>query len=93
MGVYLDTARNRLGRMIMCHMIADTPSELHGMAEFIGLKREWFQLLSFPHYDVSLSRKEIAVGRGVIILERREFHLKMKEIKLAIIAAKGKSGW
>jgi Protein of unknown function (DUF4031) len=74
MAVYLDNARNGFGRMVMCHMIADTEDELHAMAERIGLRREWYQGdASTPHYDVSLSRRALAVRHGAIVCERREF--------------------
>lgn len=82
MTVFVDSARNALGRMKMCHMIADTLAELHDMAEKIGMKREWFQEgASFPHYDVSLTRREKAVRLGAVELERRGIALKIRELR------------
>ncbi len=81
MAVYLDTARNKFGRMIMCHMIADTEEELHEMASKIGMKRSWFQSGRNNHYDVSLSRKKIAIENGAIVLNRREFVKKLREVR------------
>lgn len=72
MAVYVDKERNSFGRMVMCHMWADTFDELHNMASRIGMDRAWFQPLSFPHYDVSLSRRALAVRHGAIEVERRE---------------------
>lgn len=56
----------------MCHMISDTIEELHEMAQKIGLKREWFQPKSFPHYDLSKSKRESALSLGAIEIDRRE---------------------
>lgn len=63
MTVYVDDMRAPFGRMIMCHMIADTSKELHAMAARIGVARRWCQ---YPgtwkeHYDVCLSKREVAV--------------------------------
>jgi hypothetical protein len=70
--------------MIMCHMIADTPAELHAMAEQIGMRREWFQPDSFPHYDVCLMRRADAVHRGAIdVPTRRRFAMIMRHIRHA----------
>lgn len=80
--VYVDCARNQLYRMVMCHMIADTLDELHEMAEAIGMRREWFQPRSFPHYDVSLTRRSEAIRRGALVLERRQFVLKMRQLRV-----------
>jgi hypothetical protein len=79
MAVYVDTARNPFGRMIMCHMWADTAAELHQMAAEIGMKRAWYQApdmpgsrrVSFPHYDLSQTRRAAAIGKGAIELERQ----------------------
>lgn len=48
----------------MNHMLADSYVELHAMADAIGLKREWFQPLSSPHYDVSGSKRLEAIRKG-----------------------------
>lgn len=81
MAVYVDKARNPYGRMIMCHMVADTDDELHAMAARIGLRRAWFQgNASTPHYDVSLSVRARAIGFGALEVGRREL--------VAIIRAK-----
>lgn len=80
MAVYVDDARNPFGRMIMCHMWADTADELHQMAAAVGMKREWFQTpggpnrhrVSFPHYDLSQTRRAAAVRLGAIECGRRE---------------------
>lgn len=66
MTVYIDNARNRLGRMKMCHMIADNLDELHKMAEAIGMRRSWFQDKGIPHYDVCLMRRKKAIELGAI---------------------------
>ena len=93
MAVYVDTCRNSFGRMVMCHMWADTAAELHAMAAAIGMKRDWYQTpdgpnrapVSFPHYDVSQSRRKLAVQHGAIELERREAVDSRRSIRARII--------
>jgi hypothetical protein len=84
--VYVDAERNPFGRMVMCHMFADTADELHAMAAAIGMKREWYQhAASFPHYDVSLARKARAVALGARLVDRREGWRIRKPIRQRII--------
>jgi len=72
MPVYVDKARNGYGRMIMCHMVADTLDELHAMADAIGVKRKWFQPESRPHYDICQSKRRLAIWNGAIEIGRKE---------------------
>jgi hypothetical protein len=72
MTVYVDAVFIPYGRMKMCHMIADTEDELHAMADKIGLKREWFQGGSKPHYDVSKGKRIEAIRHGAIEVTVRE---------------------
>jgi hypothetical protein len=62
--------RAKYGRMIMCHMLADSTEELHQMADKIGMKREWFQSHSTPHYDISLTKRKLALQQGAIEIDR-----------------------
>jgi hypothetical protein len=89
MTVYVDGARNGFGRMVMCHMLADTPAELHAMADAIGMKRQWYQSpdkASFPHYDLSLSRRAVAIANGAKEITRQELSAYMKQVKARLIA-------
>jgi hypothetical protein len=51
-------------------MLADTIEELHAMADVIGLKREWFQPKSTPHYDVSITMRVRALQHGALVADR-----------------------
>jgi len=71
--VYVDKPIYRVGRMIMCHMVADTLDELHSMADKIGVDRRWFQSeASFPHYDICKSKRSKAVIFEAVEVGRRE---------------------
>jgi hypothetical protein len=65
--VYVDDMRAGYGRMVMCHMVADTEAELHEMADSIGVDRKWYQYphkSRYPHYDIALSKRALAVAAG-----------------------------
>lgn len=69
MTVYVDDMRARYGRMIMCHMIADTEAELHAMADRIGVARRWHQ---GDHYDIALSKRAAAIAAGAVEITQRQ---------------------
>lgn len=82
--MYVDRAIHAYGRMVMCHMIADDPDELHAMADRIGVARRWFQIsppASFPHYDVCKSKRALAVAHGAVACERDAFVVAMRRIR------------
>lgn len=72
MAVYVDTPRHRVGRMIMCHMLADSMEELLAMADQIGVARKWFQPESHPHFDICKAKRAKAVAAGAIEADRRQ---------------------
>lgn len=72
MAVYVDCGRIPYRRMIMSHMLADSPAELHMMADLIGIDRRWFQPLSTPHYDICQQRRALAIEAGAVVIGRRE---------------------
>lgn len=62
-----------------CHMFIELPrgdelpdfGALHSVARALGLKREWFQdKADMPHYDLTVSKREMAVKLGVTEVER-----------------------
>lgn len=73
MSVFVDDMRAPYGRMIMCHMIADTDEELHAMADKIGVSRRWHQKpgTRYSHYDICLEKRALAVKHGAIEIDRR----------------------
>lgn len=68
MTVYVDNMRASFGRMVMCHMVADTDEELHAMADRIGVARRWWQAppKHHSHYDIALSKRALAVSYGAV---------------------------
>lgn len=81
MAVYVDDVRHQFGRMVMCHIWADTLEELLEMVDKIGVQRKWIQghpSLSFGkhrdaswvHFDISLGRKKRAIELGAILTDK-----------------------
>lgn len=72
--VYVDDMQAGYGRMVMCHMVADTDDELHTMADRIGVARRWHQKNGTPHshYDICKAKRALAVEFGAVQIGRRE---------------------
>lgn len=75
MTVYVDDMRAKYGRLVMCHMLADTDDELHAMADRIGVARRWWQSprkTSGSHYDIALSKRALAIAAGAVQITWRQ---------------------
>jgi hypothetical protein len=77
MTVYVDDMKAKFGRMVMCHMLADSDDELHAMADTIGVARRWWQdpakkTVSGSHYDIALSKRSLAVAAGAVEITWRQ---------------------
>jgi hypothetical protein len=81
MSVYVDDARNPLGRMLMCHMIADSREELLSMASVLGLRPTDIQCEGTyrEHFDCCLSKRAMAVKvYGAIEISSRDLLNRMR---------------
>jgi hypothetical protein len=79
--VYVDEMRAKFGRMILCHMVADTEEELHAMAARIGMKPEWHQKPGsvHSHYDISLGKRRLAIHFGAVEINRSQLGQILKQ--------------
>lgn len=86
MPVYVGVPMWPFGRMIMCHMVADTEEELDEMADKIGVARRWKQaprrdkgVGSLVHYDIAKSKRQLALYHGAVPLNDIEAEAEVLE--------------
>lgn len=73
MTVFVDDMTAPHGRMVRCHLIADTDAELHEMADKIDVARRWFQdRPGGRHYDISLGKRALAIRHGAVQITLRQ---------------------
>lgn len=83
--VYIDDLNKRYKNgsitMIMCHMIADSHSELLDMADKIGLDRKHIQKegTQKEHFDVCKEYKHRAIKEGAVEIGKRELKTILNE--------------
>ena len=70
----------------MSHMAADTTEELLEMADRIDLPRRWLQNEGrrLEHFDISVSKRRLAVKNGAIEVTMRELVSTMRSSGEAI---------
>ena len=79
MAVYVDDMRRTYGRMVLCHMMADTDKELRAMATKIGVHQRWHQ---GDHFDICLQKRAMAVAAGAIEVTQRELVVMRKNFEV-----------
>ena len=88
MAVYVDNLRDYGWRHgPSCHLIADEVEELIEFAVAMGMREEWFQAKSTPHFDLTAAGRETAVANGAIELSQRELIQKLRELRKKRLAA------
>lgn len=90
MAVYVDDAFIEYGRMLMCHMIADSHEELVAMADMIAVPRKWIQNEGTwrEHLDVSKVKRNWAIKAGAIPISQRELAVRRRKKGLRIAVRK-----
>lgn len=79
MAIYVDDMRAIYGRMVMCHMMADTDEELRAIADRIGVRQRWHQ---GDHFDICLQKRALAVAAGAIEVTQRELVAIRKRLRM-----------
>lgn len=81
MSCYVDQAAFPFGRMIMCHLWADSLEELLVMVDRIGVERKWiqghptlsqprFRKASWVHFDIAKCKRAAAIEAGALETDR-----------------------
>lgn len=87
MAVYVDNVRIPWRGKEWCHLLADSLDELHLFAEGLGLRRAWFQRsASYPHYDITVSVRAMAIRSGAIAATRSEIISCAKKLKEELLS-------
>ena len=82
MAVYVDALRDYGWRHgPSCHLIGDSVEELIEFAESMGMRRDWFQAKSTPHFDLTADGRAVAVSMGAIELTNRQLIGKIRELR------------
>jgi hypothetical protein len=82
MAVYVDNEQIAWRGALWCHLVADTPDELHSFARRLGLQKSWFQSESiYPHYDITTTVRERALELGALDGDRSTMIACAKRLK------------
>lgn len=89
MSVYVGAAEWAFGRMVMCHMTADTTEELLATVDAIGVQRKWIQYPRTPneHFDICKSKRAGAIQFGAIEVDHAQ-EVAMRAAKIQALRSK-----
>lgn len=81
MALYVDDARNRYGRMLMSHMMADTPEELEAARLALGIPPTAIHHPGSPdeHMDLSQAKRQQAIGSLSAVPVTQRFLVRMRQ--------------
>ncbi len=92
MTCYVDTVRHYpdagLRFTDFCHLLADTPDELHAMAQALGLPRRIYQDHPWRwHYDLPAHLRDAAIALGAQSIEMHAVGALLKARRRAVRGA------
>ena len=65
----------------ICHLVADSPDELHEFAKKLGVSSEWFEPHSkCPYYNLTGNRREAALKLGATEIDLQNIKDRMGEM-------------
>lgn len=85
MAIYVDFVKITFKGYQWCHMLADTLQELHEFAALIDVDARLFHRhASYPHYDITVQMREIAIAQGAIPADRKKIIECAKKLKVEL---------
>ena len=85
MAIYVDFVQIQFKGHKWCHMLADSLQELHDFAAFIDVDARLFHRnASYPHYDITVQMREIAIAQGAIPADRKKIIECAKKLKVEL---------
>ena len=85
MAIYVDFMCIEYRGYKWCHMLADSLQELHDFAELIEVdKRLFHRNASYPHYDVTVQMRLLAIENGALPADRKKIIACAKKLKIEL---------
>ena len=85
MAIYVDFMCIEYKGYKWCHMLADNLQELHEFAALIEVdKRLFHRNASYPHYDVTVQMRILALENGAIAADRKKIIECAKKLKVEL---------